>query len=249
MYRLGLLALALGAFLGLGQEVSGPTVQLGTSDLWGAHLTDAEGNSLYLYREDAQGSGESVCLERCTSNWLPLTVEGEPVAGEGVSPDLVGTIERPDGSRQVTYDGWPLYRYVRDFEPGDTRGQALGDVFYLVDAAGASVTEALAEEVPDVDEEAFAQLMNVGEAGYVSDCAVCHGAEGQGGIGPRLTDNSNLARTTFVVGRILHGFVEHGMPPFAHLPDEEIAGISTYIRNAWSNEYGPVTPEIVSAQR
>ena len=46
---------------------------------------------------------------RCAVNWPPLIVEGKPTAGEGVNADLLGTVERTDGTMQATYNGWPLY--------------------------------------------------------------------------------------------------------------------------------------------
>jgi predicted lipoprotein with Yx(FWY)xxD motif/cytochrome c5 len=231
------------------QEAAQATVQVGESAEYGAHLTTVEGASLYLYLEDEGLEGESACVGSCTRNWPPLTVEGAPVAGEGVDAGLLGTIERADGASQVTYNGWPLYTYARDAQPGQTRGQGLGDVFFLVSPKGESITEELAQEAPEVDEEVFAMLMSEGEQAFSRNCAVCHGAEGQGAIGPRLAGNSNLGNTEFFVERILRGFPEHGMPPFGHLSDEQIAAIATFARNSWGNEFGAVLPEGVSALR
>jgi predicted lipoprotein with Yx(FWY)xxD motif len=106
---------------------------------FGPVLTDAEGRSLYLFTNDTQNSGASSCTGDCLVNWPPLLTDGDPVAGEGLDEALLGTISLPDGTTQVTYNGWPLYYYAEDTAPGDTNGQAVGDVWFLVTAAGEAV--------------------------------------------------------------------------------------------------------------
>ncbi len=67
--------------------------------------------------------------------WPPLTVasEADLVAGEGVTGEL-GTIERADGSLQVTYNGQPLYFFFNDLAAGDATGQGAGDVWFVAAA-------------------------------------------------------------------------------------------------------------------
>ncbi len=48
-------------------------------------------------------------------------------------------LARPDGSEQITYNGHPLYLFSGDTAPGDTTGQGVGDVWYVVDAEGNAV--------------------------------------------------------------------------------------------------------------
>ena len=98
----------------------------------GEHLVDAEGNTLYLFLPDEQG--DSTCYDGCASNWPPLA--GPIDAADGVDADLISTAARDDGTEQVTYNGWPLYYYAADSEPGDTNGQGVSDVWFVVDAAG-----------------------------------------------------------------------------------------------------------------
>ena len=95
------------------------------------HLTDAEGNSLYLFTVDTQDSGTSNCDPDCLEQWPIFT--GPATAGEGVDAALMGEIAE---TGQVTYNGWPLYYFAGDTAPGDTNGQGLGDVWWLVDASG-----------------------------------------------------------------------------------------------------------------
>jgi len=83
-------------------------------------LTDGRGFTLYWFALDTPRT--SRCEGSCAGLWPPLT--GRPVAGAGVTGTL-GTIVRPGGSLQVTYDGHPLYTYAGDSSPGQTNGNGL----------------------------------------------------------------------------------------------------------------------------
>jgi predicted lipoprotein with Yx(FWY)xxD motif len=111
---------------------------------FGEILVDGAGMTLYLFTEDRDG--RSVCEDDCAAAWPPLTVDDEPVAGDGVDGGLLGTTERTDGSTQVTYAGWPLYTWAQDQQPGDTTGQGVQEVWFVVSPAGDAVTEPVAEE-------------------------------------------------------------------------------------------------------
>jgi len=231
-------------------QSSGATLNLSTDARWGQHLVTDEGRSVYLYVLDEDGV--SNCVDSCTNNWPPLTVEAgaEPTVGEGLDPALVGTIERADGTLQVTYAGHPLYSFRRDTEAGHTRGQRLGDQFFLVSPAGEAVTEEPTVEVATLPEEEMAAVMEAGRLVFTSNCAVCHGAEGQGGIGPRFAGNGAIADQSYVVNMVLNGFIEHGMPGWRNvLDDQQVSAVITYVRNSWGNEFGVVLPEDVAEQR
>ena len=114
------------------------TVQLTDSDL-GSILVDADGMTLYLLESDTAGT--STCIADCAATWPPLIADS-PTAGEGVDEALLGTTRRDDGEVQVTYDGHPLYGFASDQAPGDTEGQGVGDVWFVVDASGKAVTDA-----------------------------------------------------------------------------------------------------------
>jgi predicted lipoprotein with Yx(FWY)xxD motif len=116
----------------LGVPVTGDAdVQVSETSDFGPILVNGEGMSLYGFMGDMQGSGTSACTDECAAEWPPLTVEGDPVAGEGVDETLLGTLTRDDGSTQVTYDGWPLYLFTFDTTAGDTNGQGVTDEFGL----------------------------------------------------------------------------------------------------------------------
>ena len=105
------------------------TVAVNSSDEKGDYLVAANGFSLYTFANDAPGV--SNCVDQCAENWPPLLAFGDNlVAGAGIDGEL-GTIERADGSRQVTYNDMPLYLWVQDTAPGDTTGDGVGDVWAL----------------------------------------------------------------------------------------------------------------------
>lgn len=110
-------------------------------------LTDGNGITLYLFDQDSEGT--SVCEGDCLVAWPAL--EGEPGAGAGADAELIGTIERSDGTTQATYAGHPLYYFAQDSEPGDVNGQGVQDVWWVLDAAGTAIDEAPPDE-PAEDE-------------------------------------------------------------------------------------------------
>lgn len=100
-------------------------------------LADGAGYTLYIFLLDLRGP--SKCYSVCANDWPPLLLPrgvGHPVAGRGIGEALLGTTKRKNGSLQVTYNGWPLYRYY-----GDTPGQATGQAesmgsWYLLSTNG-----------------------------------------------------------------------------------------------------------------
>jgi predicted lipoprotein with Yx(FWY)xxD motif len=112
-------------------------VTLGKSDALGAFLVDEKGMALYLYTKDTPGT--SVCTDKCAVAWPPLLTAGSATAGDGVDASKLGTTTRADGSTQVTYNGWPLYYFDKDKQAGDTTGQGVGGVWYLLSGAGDAV--------------------------------------------------------------------------------------------------------------
>ena len=107
----------------------------------GSFLVDSMGRSLYIFMNDTQNGGTSACTGACAANWPALTVTETPVAGDGVDATMLGTITLPDGSMQATYNGWPLYYFAKDINPGDTNGQGVNGIWYLVAPAGSAITQ------------------------------------------------------------------------------------------------------------
>lgn len=221
------------------------------------YLTDGLGRSLYIYLEDTRDT--STCTGVCADNWPPFTTDGEPVATGAVNSQLLGTLTRADGSAQVTYNGWPLYHYAYDVEEGTTFGHRLGGVFYLVETSGVRVeqeAQPLPEPVVETAEEVVLDeleadvQMTQGADLFASNCAACHGNMGQGLVGPGLVGSMTVERASSLITTVLFGRLDHGMPAFEdQLTDSEIAALATFVRNSWSNSYGPITSDQVAALR
>jgi len=126
-----------------------PTVIVVQSDVLGPYLATAAGMTLYRFTRDQPDV--SVCLGGCAATWPPLLVDGPP-AGSDDLPGVLGTITRPDGTLQVTYNHLPLYTYAGDAQPGDARGQALGNVWFVVSPTDGMDTAAaqMASGAPEV---------------------------------------------------------------------------------------------------
>lgn len=102
------------------------------------HLVDGNGFSLYLFTNDEEGV--SNCTDACATTWPPLITPSEDVpVGDAVDGSLVGTIERDDGSLQVTFDGQPLYYFGGDQAPAEQNGQGSGGVWFLVGLDGSAI--------------------------------------------------------------------------------------------------------------
>lgn len=101
-----------------------PVILLGGNEELGAFLTDVDGKTLYTFSNDQDG--ETNCYDVCAQNWPPLLIdEGESLAGgEGLDGDL-GTIARSNGTSQVTYNGSPLYYWIKDVDVGDSTGHGV----------------------------------------------------------------------------------------------------------------------------
>jgi len=115
---------------------AGMIVTTATGDL-GEIVVDEAGFSLYVFMPDDQGP--STCYDACASTWPPLV--GTVTPGAGLDAELLGTVERDDGTVQVTYNDWPLYYYAPDDSPGDTLGQGVGGVWWVVSPEGDPVME------------------------------------------------------------------------------------------------------------
>ena len=98
------------------------TIGVGRTNL-GTILIGPQGRTLYLFKSDS--SKHSTCMGACAVAWPPLLTNGKPTVGNGANGSLVGTITRPDGTTQVTYNGHPVYRFANDHQPGETNGQGL----------------------------------------------------------------------------------------------------------------------------
>ena len=145
-----LAALAVAGCGGGGSSSSGPpttpsgaaaTVGVSNEGL-GNILVNSKGRTLYLFTRDSGTMSE--CSGACAVNWPPLKATGKPTIGSGANASLTSTTSRPGGTKQVTYNGHPLYLFKGDSNPGDTNGQGLnafGGNWYALSAAGNKITK------------------------------------------------------------------------------------------------------------
>jgi predicted lipoprotein with Yx(FWY)xxD motif len=138
-------ALALVAGVGVGAAFAATmtkngTVQAAHNRKYGSLLVTSSGLSLYHMTAERRGSIK--CTGACARLWPPLIVSGgsRPTAGAGASASKLGTIKRPDGRIQVTYNKMALYRYSLDTKAGNVKGQGVEGIWFAVTPAGKLAT-------------------------------------------------------------------------------------------------------------
>jgi predicted lipoprotein with Yx(FWY)xxD motif len=97
----------------------------------GTVLASGRGLTLYYYSEDKRGSGKSVCTATCATAWPPLAAPVKAPRGVRL-PGSLGVITRPNGVKQVTLNGYPLYFYVGDKSPGQATGNGIGGSWHVI---------------------------------------------------------------------------------------------------------------------
>jgi predicted lipoprotein with Yx(FWY)xxD motif len=141
---LGVLTLA--ALVGTLSATAGstPTVKSVQNTTYGPLLASSSG--LTLYHLTSESKGAIKCTGACASLWPPVLVSGgvKPTVGARLTAAKLGTIKRPGGQIQVTYNGLPLYRYADDKKSGQVLGEGVGGVWFAVGSAGKIVKPASA---------------------------------------------------------------------------------------------------------
>jgi predicted lipoprotein with Yx(FWY)xxD motif len=133
---LGALALVATACGGASRGGAAGSTAAGTATAVSVQHVDGVGNVLVdskgmaLYSPQQEAGGKVMCTGSCTSIWVPLTLSGsaKPSGSSDVASKL-GTVDRPDGAVQVTYQGKPLYTFVEDSSPGSVSGNGFHDQF------------------------------------------------------------------------------------------------------------------------
>ncbi len=115
-------------------------VNVATDAKLGKILVDSKGMTLYIFTKDQPD--KSNCTGGCLTAWPPLLTTGAPAAGDGVTASMLGTATLADGSKIVTYNHMPLYYWAGDTKPGDTSGQDVQKVWYVVNPDGKPVEDA-----------------------------------------------------------------------------------------------------------
>ncbi len=104
------------------------SVNIGQDDM-GDFLTDAEGRTLYTFSGSDDGMTDA-------EGWEAVEAGEEDTVGEGLDDSMLGTVDREDGTSQLTYNGYPLYRYSGDAASGDTGGQGMDESWWMLGSDG-----------------------------------------------------------------------------------------------------------------
>lgn len=243
--RAALLSMLALATVGALANEAGVQLALEENERLGQIVTDGAGNTLYVFTQDE--AGDSTCYDECAQAWRPYAAGADVAVGAGLDLGLVGTIERRDGTTQVTYGGRPLYTFAGDAEAGAADGHGLDDAWFAIGADG-DPAEALAATAED---DLFATYMTEGANVYRQTCAVCHGANGDEALASHvaiLASNSRVGNERLVLRRIIHG--SGYMPAFGDaLSDHEVAAVATFVRNSFGNDFGLVGEEAAASTR
>jgi predicted lipoprotein with Yx(FWY)xxD motif len=119
-----------------------PTVLSTASTGLGTIVVDGNGMTVYAYDADTQGTTTSACTGDCASAWPAVEVTGSGTPKVSGVTGTVGTIAAPDGGKQLTLNGWPLYTYAGDHAAGQTNGEGLGGVWWVMSPSGTKVMPA-----------------------------------------------------------------------------------------------------------
>lgn len=106
-----------------------------SSETLGWVVIDVQGYVLYRFDGDSARPSRATCVDTCATQWLPVPGV-DTIRVEGIDRQLVGTVLRPDGKRQLTLAGWPLYGYVGDRMPGDTNGHGVDGKWFTITPVG-----------------------------------------------------------------------------------------------------------------
>lgn len=103
-------------------------IQLAANAKFGTILTDSAGRTLYYFANDYKGM--PTCSGNCEINW-PVYYSASTSTDMSLNTAEVGTVTRADGRKQTTYKGYPLYYYKDDMAQNDTKGDAVGGVWFV----------------------------------------------------------------------------------------------------------------------
>lgn len=106
----------------------------------GSVVTDAAGTTLYRFDKDTAQPPRSNCADACATLWPAVPADGAQ-APAGVDAGLLGSVDRPDGTRQLTLAGWPVYRYAKDTRPGEAKGEGVGGTWHALAADGSKAAD------------------------------------------------------------------------------------------------------------
>ncbi|MGK5548921.1 SCO0930 family lipoprotein [Streptomyces sp. URMC 127] len=107
----------------------------------GKIVVDGQGRTLYRFDKDSAWPMKFACTGTCLDTWKPAGPVDKS-AVRGVPEKLISTVTRPDGTKQLAVDCWPVYWFTGDKKPGDTAGQGKQGLWFAVNDQGKKVTSA-----------------------------------------------------------------------------------------------------------
>ncbi|MFG2717961.1 SCO0930 family lipoprotein [Streptomyces sp. NPDC048416] len=131
----------------------------------GKVVTDSAGFTLYRFDKDTASPPASKCDGDCAKTWPAVPADGV-TAPAGTDQSKLGSVTRADGTKQLTIGGWPMYRYAKDTNPGDTNGQNVGGTWHAAapdgkKASAAAAAPAATEALPGLSVRKDAKLGDV----------------------------------------------------------------------------------------
>jgi predicted lipoprotein with Yx(FWY)xxD motif len=103
----------------------------------GKVIENQDGHVLYRFDSDDNDPAAATCNGDCAKVWKPvLTNDGAPEL-KGIAESAVSTVDREDGTKQITIAGWPVYTYVGDIKAGSWKGQNVSGKWFVIQPTGA----------------------------------------------------------------------------------------------------------------
>lgn len=117
---------------------AGPDAATASSKL-GQIIVDGKGMTVYVFDKDTANSGVSACTGACAATWPAVTSTSATPTVTGIT-GTVATIPGANGTKQITINGLPIYTFAADTNPGDTKGQGVKSIWWVLSPAGAKIT-------------------------------------------------------------------------------------------------------------
>lgn len=129
---------------------SSTILNISSKSALGQFLTDANGMTLYYFKNDTKGSNRSVCVGQCSTLWPAFSSLNIMVNAPLKQGDISSFIRGDNNTEQIAYQGWPLYYYYLDKKPGDTFGHGVGGVWSVIspNVASTSISTTSAGTIP-----------------------------------------------------------------------------------------------------